>query len=181
MQVTFFLGFRRRGFSLVELLVAVAIVAILAAIALPSMAALVRENRLSVAANALHGAVWMTRSEAIKRNRRVTLCTSVDGGHCAEQVGWHSGWMIFEDGNANAQRDSGEQIIQLAGATSGQVQMIGNAPVRNYLSYIPSGTSRLVTGGLQMGTISVCAEGHGRKLIVSATGRPRIERFDACN
>ena len=70
-------GFQK-GFSLVELLVVVAILGVLAGLAAPSFTSLIRSNRLTAAANDLLGAVALARSEALKRAQRVVLCTILD-------------------------------------------------------------------------------------------------------
>lgn len=70
-----------RGFTLIELMVVVALVAILAAIATPSFRELMVSTRTRAAASALHESLWLARSEAIKRNKPVafTVTTLQDG------------------------------------------------------------------------------------------------------
>lgn len=65
---------RRGGFTLVELMVAVAVIGILAAIGVPSMTALINANRVSSAAGELTAAMQIARSEAVRRNDRVSVC-----------------------------------------------------------------------------------------------------------
>src|SRR4030066_971324 len=93
-----------RGFTLVELLVVLAVGAILLAIAIPSYAFLVNTNRLAAATNALFSYLQLARSEAIKRATRVTVCKSSNAmaaqpsGNAA--AAWQGGWVIFVDGGA---------------------------------------------------------------------------------
>jgi len=63
-----------RGFSLVELMVTIAVLAILLAIGIPSFASLIASNRLTSATNELVAALQTARTEAIRRNVRVTVC-----------------------------------------------------------------------------------------------------------
>lgn len=169
-----------RGFSLIELLIALAISAVLLGLAIPSFAGLMRDTRLTTVVNELHAAIFYTRSEAIKRGRRVTICTSADGQSCSAGVGWHSGWIVFDDENGNGLRDPGETLLRVGQAKSGGVTMTGNTPVRNYVSYVATGTTRAVSGALQMGTITACANGRARQIVINAAGRPRVVRDAHC-
>jgi type IV fimbrial biogenesis protein FimT len=64
---------RRRGFTMTELMVTVAVVAVLSTIAAPSMRQMVATQRVRSAASALTESLWMARSEALKRNDNVTF------------------------------------------------------------------------------------------------------------
>ena len=75
------------GFTLIELAVTVAIIGILAVIALPSMQALINNNRLATQANQLIADFQVARSEAVRRNRTIVLCRSADGTSCAASNG----------------------------------------------------------------------------------------------
>lgn len=79
------------GFSLLELMVSVALVAIVLAWGIPSSQALIRDIRLTTTVNELITAIQLTRSEAIKRSSRVTLCKSMDGSNCATSGGFEQG------------------------------------------------------------------------------------------
>ena len=168
------------GFSLIELMVTLAVMAVLIGIAMPSFANLVRETRLTAATNDLHAALFYTRSEAIKRGRRVTICTSADGETCSPGAGWHAGWIVFDDANGDGLRDADEALLRVGPGTDAALVITGNAPVRNHVSYIAAGTTRAVSGALQMGTITACAQGHGRQIVINAAGRPRVVRNASC-
>lgn len=161
------------GVTLVELIVAVAIIAILAGFTVPAFTNTIRNNRLAAASNTLLASLQFARSEAIKRGIRVTLCKSADGSLCSKDGGYEQGWLVFEDRNGNAQVDGGETIIRVM---EGQAMSIsGNTPVRHYISYMPEGWTRLKNGGLQMGTLTLCEGQVARRVIISRSGRARTK------
>lgn len=163
------------GYSLVELIMVVAIVGVLSAIAAPSFARLLAETRVGDASSDLFAAVLQTRSEALKRHQRVVLCVSGDGADCASEGGWEQGWIVFEDGNENGRRDADEPLMRTGEARPGRVGISGDGSVGRYVSYVASGrTQQLVTGAWQAGTLTICSEGLARRIIINRVGRPRI-------
>lgn len=86
------------GFSLIEVMIVIAVLAILIGIALPSFRAAIQNNRITAQANELVTAFHLARSEALKRNRPVVLCASNNGSACAG--GWANGWIVAEDNAA---------------------------------------------------------------------------------
>ncbi|MCK0506290.1 GspH/FimT family pseudopilin [Aromatoleum anaerobium] len=169
------------GFSLIELLAVLTVAMVLAGVAVPSFATLMRENRLTAAANELLGAILYARSEAIKRGSRVTICTSSGLIDCKPNTGWHGGWIVFEDRSANGEREEGESILLVGDGWNGGPVITGNTPVRDYVSYVSSGASRRLGGALQMGTITFCDGGAARQIVISASGRPRVVRVASCD
>lgn len=80
------------GFTLVEMMVVLSIVAILMAFAVPSMVEMTQRSDLKRASGALFEALNTARTEAIKRGSDVSLCASSDGRHCDGD--WQS-WIVF--------------------------------------------------------------------------------------
>jgi type IV fimbrial biogenesis protein FimT len=103
------------GFTLVELMVTVAVVGILAAIAVPAMTSLVNGNRLAGATGELTASLQLARSEAIRRSAPVTICGTTDGVACSAD--W-SRWMIRGRDNVTGTTDL---IRDSVAATSVQV------------------------------------------------------------
>jgi len=104
------------GFTLVELMMAITVVAILLVIAVPSFRDAALGSRLSAVANNLLASVQLARSEAIKRNQTVTLCASANGSSCAASGDWEQGWIILDaDNNVINRQDvlpAGLKVLQ---------------------------------------------------------------------
>lgn len=170
------------GFTLVEALTVTAVAAVLVSVAAPSIGGLVDSSRVSAASNELLGDLLFTRSESMKRRQRVVLCKSSDGQSCAAAGGWQQGWIVFADTDDDGQRDPGETLLRAQPALGGMLRLSGTASVAKYVSYVPSGATRLVGGGFQAGTLTVCAESAGpaagRQIIVNSSGRPRTLRVE---
>ena len=163
------------GLTLVELLVAIAVLGILLGIGVPALGQFAADSRLTSTTNRLVSALHLARSEAVRRNARVTLCPSADGVFCAAEGDWDQGWIIFVDGFGTGARAVGDPILAVGeGATHG-VTVTGNNPVKRYVSYVGLGATRRANGSLQMGTLTLCAGMQGRRVIISRTGRLRQE------
>jgi len=171
---------KQTGVTLVELMVVLAVAAILVGLAIPGFASLVHSSRLSAATTELLVSLHLARGEAIKRNARTVVCISADGSTCSTSGGWHQGWLIFHDTNNNAALDPSETVIYARQALPDSIRLTGNSTVSKYISYAPSGGTKSVTGAFQAGTLTVCnvasASGAARRVVISSTGRPRVAR-----
>lgn len=87
---------RSKGFTLVELMVTIAVVAILLAIALPSFRNVIQRNRVASASNDLLASVSYARTTAINRGQLVSMCPSTDGASCTSAgKDFESGWIVY--------------------------------------------------------------------------------------
>lgn len=163
-----------RGVSIVELLACVAVIAVVAAWGVPSFAALARDSARTREVNQFIQAVYLARSEAIKRNGVVSLCPSHDGITCVPASQWQMGWLVFVnvDRDSPADRDGDEQLLRVYEPwDSGHI--LSN---RTTLSFRPFG---------QMGvtaTVTFCDDrgsSAARAVIISQTGRPRVSSRNA--
>lgn len=95
-----------------ELMVAIMIVGILAAIAIPSFRRFTAENRTIAATNDLVTALNVARSEALRRSGNTVICASSDQASCSGSASWADGWIVFSDRNRNGALDAGEDLLQ---------------------------------------------------------------------
>lgn len=172
------------GFTLIELMVTIAIAAILLGIAIPNFSEVIANNRMTAVTNEAVTALNFARSEAVKRGVRITICKSSNASSCAASGTWSQGWIIFTDQNNNAAYNSStETLLKVHETFQGQISMTGNTNVANYISFIGSGQSQLTTNALQAGTIKICdarTGNFGKNLVLISTGRLRTESSISC-
>lgn len=156
-----------KGLTLLELLVALSIAAVLLAVAVPGFGSWLAQNRLQTATFDLLTDLNMARSEAVKRGVRVGLWNR-DGS-------WSSGWVIFVDDNGDGTRQAAETLLFERRELPAGVRISGNLHVTSMVSYLPSGQTRTPNGAYQIGTLQLCAERVDsiREIAISRGGRPR--------
>ncbi len=160
------------GLSLFELALALALVAVMASIATPSLERWRVEAALQRESYALLGALHQARSAAITRGEPVVLCQTAGAGACLATAVPAGGWAVFVDrpGGSAGRIDAGDEMLHRA-ALPAELRLLGT---RRALTYWP--TARAGTTA----TLVLChARGGARALIVSQTGRPRLSLTDA--
>lgn len=155
----------RTGFSLVELLVAVSVIAILSGLGATSYSGIIGRARVTTEAGDLLHAIELARSEATKRNARVTLLPV--GGD------WAAGWTVFVDGNGNRQVDAGEALIQSHPRLRPSTRIIANT-TPGYIAFGAAGLPQQYSGAFLAATLTLCDTGTSRSIVLAKSGRPRI-------
>lgn len=149
---------RSRGLTLIELMIAVAIAAVLMALAAPNFQQAINGNRLSSAAAEVVGGLQLARSQAIRANRRTVLCRSSDASTCDTTNAAWPGWIVFTDTDGNGNRNGAEELIA-AQAIDAPLQLLASASVvtlAHTITFRGDGTARTAGGGLLNGSLAVC-------------------------
>jgi type IV fimbrial biogenesis protein FimT len=179
------------GFTLLELMVVLAIAGVLMAVAIPAMGDFIRNGRITGAANDVMAALHFTRSEAIKRRLPVTLCTSANAINadgtantvnpaCAASP-LLTGWIAFVDTNQSEQWDAGEQILLNHEPMNAQITARSSID-RFRVTYLMNGFAlntngvRLVLCDARGNTPSGGELSSARGIFVAVTGRAGVTR-----
>jgi type IV fimbrial biogenesis protein FimT len=168
---------RHRGYTLPELVFTMAIAVGLLGWGVPTFRDVQRNAARTREVNQFIQAVYLARSEAIKRNGVVSLCPSLDAERCAPAgTAWQTGWIVFvnTDRDSPAVRDDDEELLRVYAPWAAGVVNANRAT----LSFRPFG---------QMGvtaTFTFCDDRGAtaaRAVIISQTGRPRVSDRSASN
>ena len=159
---------RQRGFTLIELMVVVAVAAVILGLAVPSFAEFIARSRVISATNDLMAFVNYGRSEAIKRGQRVVICKSDDGASCGGT--WGDGAILFVDADSDSSADSGEAVLRKLEGISDRVTLSGP----DTIVYLPMGDvlasgSFVINGGDD--------NEKKRRMCVGGTGRVESKQY----
>lgn len=165
------LSAQNAGFTLIELMIVIAIVAIFVVVGVPNFQNLIKDNRLSTQANSLVSSLQLARSEALKLRSPVTVCRSTDGAACAGTGNWESGWLVFVDGGALGTVDGADRVIQNVAQLGANNTLRGGAGVNNFISYQPTGLQNTGNGDFRLCDGNTPDIAKARQISISATGR----------
>lgn len=168
-----------RGFTIVELMVSLGVLAILVAIAMPRFDQMIRWNQADRFREDMYAELALARSEALARGRSVTVCAATDTNAGSESCSaddsdWQSGWIVFEDLDSDSTYDNGEPLISIY-----ENPNIGQAQI----SYNNGDSIRFnrLGGTGNNGRFRFCdaAVGYEAGVILSPEGRPRYSNTEA--
>lgn len=164
-----------RGFSLIELIVTVSVLAILGGLAAPVFSGMWLDAQRTAAVNGFIHSVFLARSSAAHRHRTVTLCRSVDGRSCSHQTqDWQVGWMVFvnDDDDRPEQRDANETVLSVFDAWPGG-SISSNRAAYSFRPHV----HRVVNGSVVFCDRRGSAQ--ARTVIINSAGRPRVSSRDS--
>lgn len=165
---------RNHGYTLIELLITLAVFSILALNVFPNFSALLAQERSIVLTNNLAGALAFARSEAVTKQMTIITCQSNNGSECNRSENWHNGWIIFADKNQNKQREPEETLLRVYPSTNNGTQAVFNGALNrdHYLQYKPSGRA------YPNGSFHICNPniGIGKALVMTQSGRLRLSK-----
>lgn len=159
-----------RGFTLVELMVTIAIVAILAAIAYPSFESTMRSNRVATATNELLASFALARSEAIRSPGGAQICTSTSGTACTDSA-WEQGWIVWIDLNGNQAIDTaaGDRVVRYSQPRQGVSIQVPAGVANTRIRFDQRG---YLAGGQRVLTLAASTCPAGAPLVRTFTIRP---------
>ncbi|WEN14495.1 GspH/FimT family pseudopilin [Rhodanobacter sp. AS-Z3] len=159
---------RHAGFTLIEQIMVLAIIAILTSAATPPLRRLMSRNELQVAQSNFIGALQRTREAAIISGKRSVFCPSHDGGSCSDVTRWENGWLVGHDSNGDGQPD--HDPLNVGQGHPGKL-IIQSSNGRRLVHFRPDGTA----GGSNI-TLLFCQPAHpdaALVVVVSNAGRIR--------
>ncbi len=166
--------YQRNGFSLVELMVAISVVTIIAAIAIPSMKTLMAKNRVETHLIQVQSMLQLSRLSAVRNNAFVTLCPLAEN-QCGTD--WQTGMTVFVDFNNNQAFDGDDYVVKEALPLETQDSL---TYPRMAVTYRRDGS----LSKFQSGSFVYCPKDLpelGRRLTVSQAGRVRMRDATTCS
>jgi type IV fimbrial biogenesis protein FimT len=171
---------KKSGFTLLELLITVALIAVVTALAIPGMSTFSKNDRLTTNINTMIGHLAYARSEAVKSSAQVSICASSDAANCTGG-NWEDGWIVYVDSDSNGSfsedTTTGEVILRANQALDGGNKL---SPTANYASQVTYDNRGFVTA---TGGFLLCDNRNGafgKTITISNTGRVRFQDNSAC-
>ena len=168
------------GFTLLELLVTLAILSVVLFISMASFIDLIRANQLATQVNFFIAATNLARNEAITRSQRVFICARA-GNVCSGASSWENGWIVFSDEDGDSVVSKGEVMRYFEALQPGYVLRpnigtthliyYGDGHVRRNGGMLPLVTFRLCAPDAAPGTIAERV----REVVIGAAGRVRLQ------
>jgi type IV fimbrial biogenesis protein FimT len=166
----------QEGFTLLECLVAVAIMAILTVLAVPGFRDLLVRRSVLVTADALVSDLRFARAEAIKRGTQVSMCRSANGSACSATGNWVDGWIVFVDRHTKGEVDTGDEVLRVQSRQPQLESIASDNPGTDKASFnfLPMGMSGPATQTFKLTPVAPAPSNSLRVVCVSSQGRPRL-------
>jgi type IV fimbrial biogenesis protein FimT len=164
----------QRGVTLMEVMIVLAIVALLLAIGVPAFREFVARNRLDGAAQDLLASLQFARSEATRRGVQVTLRLAGTAG----SRNWGSGWSMFADADGDGVLDTGEEVIRQGMALTAPLTLVGSSSFDTVIAFNRNGQLTNAGGGYLVlcegGVLTEGGQSRSRAVLVNGAGRVRM-------
>ena len=164
------------GVTLMECLIALAIMAILSVLAVPSFRDLLARRTVLVTAEDLVDDLRFARTEALKRGGQVSVCSSTNGLECSQSAVWVEGWIVFVDGGITAEVDGSDELLRVQTRQLGMASIESDNPAndKNSFSFRPTGMASPASQSFKLTPVAPVPANRERWVCVSSQGRPRL-------
>lgn len=167
-----------RGFTLIELMIGLAILAIVMLIGIPAMSGFINANRLTAQSNELLSAIQLARSEAIRLNRNIMFCNTSDSATCNVSSGRWSAWLVLDPLN--------NTVLQTSSMLDDDITVLSDSGIsQDRVIFTPMGLARN-SANIRLalnGIIRVCsvnaADPNYRDVRFTSGGRTEVDRPDS--
>ncbi|KJH68887.1 hypothetical protein VL04_06120 [Chromobacterium violaceum] len=168
---------KKQGFTLLELLIVMALLAIVLAFAVPAYQSTVSSNAVMSESNNLYGDILSARNEALKRGQVVLVCPSSDGANCntvaPASTNWAGGWIVLQAVNNSCADTSGTVLRRQQAFGSGDSAVYSNSAYPslcfNRMGYAPSSNVGMLTFNTPANQAS-----SRRCVALAAVGHPQV-------
>ena len=165
---------RTAGITLIELMITLAVLAIISIAAVPGFSSVIHNIRMSNNVNELVHSLHRAKQNARVTGIATAVCISADGQQCQTNGGWENGWLVFANTDADdpPHVDPNERILGVRGPVP-NMRIFGNRR-----AFIMRPFGHRATNG----TLIWCSRfgaGYARAIVVSYTGKPRISSTDS--
>lgn len=157
----------QKGFTLIELMVTIAVLAIIVGWAIPSMYSLINQNRLTATSNQMLGVINQARSEALRRADRVWVSP-------LDSASWSSGIAIWRDADGDGNRSDSE-IIRMVEGSSGPISVTGSASSLSTAPFGFSGTGFAIEEQAYRVTLCIDGKTNGQEIEINGGGQIRAQ------
>ncbi|GAD02490.1 GspH/FimT family pseudopilin [Agarivorans albus] len=171
-------GYVAKGFTLLELMIAVAILVIVMVVAVPSLQGFMQDNKQKVTRDLLANSLLVAQQEAIRNNLSTYVCPTSSGTTCANAWGANKGWLVYLDTARNGALTAESQIIaSYPSPKSAQIKYTNSSSAgRTTAQFFP-------TGHALAGTLKVCASSNDyehQEITISRMGRVTYAVASTC-